>query len=176
MTLHTDKQPTFTLLAVSLSNWLTPMFESFMPHSTSSCNLCLGALLPPFFTLPCTPPWSPYLWWKCPLPPHGTGDVSTAEGSVIQYALSPPLCCTGNSGILSVWYVSAALVVYRLLPGPTVSLKAWKRGRDRNPCQWSSSEGAVNAPDSLKLIWQEELEIAQTDLSLCSLRKHRSTP
>jgi len=171
-----DMQSGFFMLALSLWNWLIPMFKTFMPHSASSCSLQPGALLPPFFSLPCIAPWSPYLWWKRPFRPHSTGDINTAEVSIIQYPLSPPLYCTGNSGILSVWYVSAALVIYKLPPGPRVWLKAWKRGRNRNPCQCSSSEGVVNAPDSLKLISQEELETAQTDLSLCSLRKHRSTP
>lgn len=153
------------LVALNLRYWLIPVFKSFMPHSASSYNLWLGPLHPPFFVvlhkLPTFGEMVPFL--------HLVQEVSAPD------ALSP-LGCTGNSAILSVWYISVALMVYRLLPGPRVWLKAWKRGRDRNPCQCSLSEGVVNAPDSLKLIWQEELEIAQTDLSLCSLRKHRSTP
>lgn len=149
------------LVALNLRYWLTPMFKSFMPHSASSYNLWQSGFVV-LHKLPTFGEMVPVL--------HPAREVSALD------ALSPPLCCTGNSAILSVRCISVALMVYRLLPGPRVWLKAWKRGRDRDPCQCSSSEGVVNAPDSLKLIWQEELELAQTDLSLCALRKHGSTP
>lgn len=75
-----------------------------------------------------------------------------------------------------VWYSRAALVFHELSPRALGMITGKEKGRGRHPCQYSSSEGVVNAPDSFKLIWQEDLEIAQTDLPLYNLRKHRSTP